>query len=163
MLLDVPNMSAVCSCDTLAAKFNYTRYLMRRMKEVGLRKSWLYCKEQAMNSVALTFSRKDPCMELSIAQQIIETAAKSYRPEKYDGRVLLVLASNRPPHRDFRPGWQAVVSEGLHTHYIPAHHRDLLDQEHARDIAETITELIKESGEKNVVDDVRPGGVRVIG
>lgn len=142
VLLDVPNYYSIRSCDTLTAKVNYARYLARRATESGLRKSWLYCRELGQNAVARLLTTRPAAMEMSVAQTIIETAAKSYRPDKYEGNVLLVLASNRPPHHDFLPGWQAVVTEGLHTHYIPAHHRDLLEPEHARKIADAITQLI---------------------
>ena len=40
---------------------------------------------------------------------MIEAAALAYQPEKYEGKVLLLLASDRPPHVNFLPGWQAVV------------------------------------------------------
>jgi thioesterase domain-containing protein/aryl carrier-like protein len=143
VLLDVPNMSSLRSCDGVAAKLNYLQYLMRRASEAGLWKSWLYCKELMKNHVARTFARRSAFGEMSVAQQIIETAAKSYRPQIYNGNVLLVLASNRPPHHDFHSGWQGVVGDGLHTHYVQAHHRELLEPPHARNIADAITESIE--------------------
>jgi amino acid adenylation domain-containing protein len=142
VLLDVPDHSSFHSCATLAAKLAYLRYLTRRALESGFQKSWRYCKVLAWNKIARLLPTRGAAMEISIAQEIIEAAAKSYRPETYKGNVLLVLASNRPPHRDFLPGWQAVVTEGLHTHYIQAHHRDLLEPQHVRSIANAITQLI---------------------
>jgi amino acid adenylation domain-containing protein len=152
VLLDVPNLSSVRSCDTLGAKLNYTRYLVRRVSEAGLWKSWHYCKELARNSVARTLARRSTPMEINIAQHIIEAAARLYVPETYEGKVLLILASNRPPHRDFHPGWQSVVTQGLHTQHIQAHHRELLEPQHARNIADAVTRLIGERDRDRIVE-----------
>ena len=156
VMLDVPNHSTVSSCDTLSKKVNYLRYLARRATESGLRKSWLYCKELAKNNLKRIVTRRHPSMEMSIAQEIIEAAARSYRPDKYVGAVLLVLALNRPPHRDFLPGWQAVVTEGLHPHFIPSHHRDLLEPRHTRNIADAITQLVASNDQVPVTDRLVP-------
>jgi hypothetical protein len=68
----------------------------------------------------------------------LQAAALAYRPEKYEGEVLLLLASERPPHVNFLPGWQAVVPRSLHAQYVDGHHRDLLAGEIARTVAGSI-------------------------
>ena len=44
----------------------------------------------------------------------------------YDGKVLLILASEHPPHVNLLPGWQDVVPHNLTAQYVDGHHRDLL-------------------------------------
>jgi hypothetical protein len=66
-----------------------------------------------------------PRTEVKIAQETIEVAASVYQPRQYDGKVLLLLASERPPHLDFLPGWRAVVPSSLHTQYLDGHHEEL--------------------------------------
>ena len=68
----------------------------------------------------------------------LQAAALAYQPEKYEGEVLLLLASERPPHANFLPGWQAVVPLRLHAQYVDGHHRDLLTGEIARTVAGSI-------------------------
>ena len=54
---------------------------------------------------------------------MIEAAASGYQPKKYDGKVLLLLASDHPL-MDFLPGWQALVPRNLHAHYLDGRHLD---------------------------------------
>ena len=51
--------------------------------------------------------------EVKIAQEMLETAAAAYQPKRYDGSVLLILASERPPHLDYLPAWQKVIPSSL--------------------------------------------------
>jgi len=67
-----------------------------------------------------------PRTEGERAQKVIESAAKLYRPEKYDGKTVLLLASDRPPHLDFHTGWQELVPHNLETQYLDAHHSELV-------------------------------------
>lgn len=75
------------------AHAHQSHLLARRALESGLQKSWRYCKEQAWNNIARRLPTRGADMEISVAQQIIEAAVKSYRPETYKGNLLLVPAS----------------------------------------------------------------------
>ena len=80
------------------------------------------------------------------------TAVSYTHLDVYKRQVLLLLASERPPHNNFLPGWQAVVPDSLHTHYVNAHHRDLLKGENARGVANAIaSHLVPEGGDKSSV------------
>ena len=68
----------------------------------------------------------------------LKAAARADRPEKYEGEVLLLLASERPPHVDYLPGWQTVVTGGLHTQYVKGHHRDFLNVTALRSVLDAI-------------------------
>jgi thioesterase domain-containing protein len=137
-LLDVPNLSHLKSQASCTSRLNYLRYLLRRFAQVGLGKSWAYIRELAHNRIAGALRTKSARSEMRIAQEMIEAAAHAYQPENYEGRTLVVLASDRPPHRDFLPGWQAVVPHNLHTQYVNGHHRDLLNAQNARTVADAI-------------------------
>jgi thioesterase domain-containing protein len=69
---------------------------------------------------------------------MLEAAAALYVPKRYDGRVLLILASERPPHLDPLPAWQKVIPNSLHTQHIDGHHEDLSKAESAGRIAAAI-------------------------
>jgi hypothetical protein len=98
----------------------------------------LYLSEHVLKGFARTLRTKSTRSEVSVAQEMSEAAMFAYRPEKYEGEVLLLLASERPPHVDYVPGWQAVVPRNLHIQYVNAHHRDLLKGEHVRSVADAI-------------------------
>jgi hypothetical protein len=76
--------------------------------------------------------------EIKMAHDMIATASYAYRPQRYDGRILLLLADERPPHVNFLPDWQTVASSNLLPHYVDSHHRNLLDKQNAKAIADAI-------------------------
>jgi thioesterase domain-containing protein len=75
---------------------------------------------------------------LRIAQELIETASLAYNPRTYDGKVLLLLASEHSPQNNFVPGWQLVVPHHLCVQFVDTHHRDLMKGETVRNVANAI-------------------------
>jgi amino acid adenylation domain-containing protein len=142
VLVDTPNPSHLESCDSLPRKLKYLRYLVRRTSQLGIRMSLTYVHELLHNRFAGLLRTKSSRTEMRIAQEMIESAALGYKCRRYEGNVLLVLASDYPPHRDFLPGWKAVVPHALHIQYVNAHHRDLIDAQNVKSIADTITQLM---------------------
>src|SRR5208282_1315626 len=68
----------------------------------------------------------------------LQAAALAYQPEKYEGKVLLILASERPPHVNLLHGWQKVVPDNLYAQYVGAHHRDFQKEKVLRSVADVI-------------------------
>jgi thioesterase domain-containing protein len=153
VMVDSRNLSYLESCDSLRRKLSYLRYALKRAKRLGPRISLAYLRYDLLLRYAPSLVRFDRT-EMRVAQDRIEAAARAYRPKKYEGKVLLVLASEHAPHRNFLPGWQAVVPHGLHTRYVDAHHRDLLDAQKVRDIADTITAFIATTGDESLASGV---------
>jgi hypothetical protein len=80
--------------------------------------------------------------EVTVAQEKCEAAALAYQPETYEGKVLLLLASERPPHVNILPRWQAVLPRDLHTQYLDGRHSDLLKAENVRSVADAIVSCL---------------------
>ncbi|MGD0965467.1 MAG: thioesterase domain-containing protein, partial [Candidatus Acidiferrales bacterium] len=135
VLVDAPNPAYLELCDSLARKVSYLRYALKRAARLGLRMSLVYLGERLRKRFARTRSART---EMRVAQEMSEAAAFAYQPERYEGKVLLLLASERPPHVNFLPGWQAVVPRNLHTQYLDGHHRDLLKAENVPSIGHAI-------------------------
>jgi amino acid adenylation domain-containing protein len=142
VLIDAPNPSYSESCDSLESKLSYLRYLLRRIEQLGPRMSLRYLGELLRNRLARMLRTKSAKTEMRVAQETIEAAARGYEPQKYEGKVLLLLASDRPPHRNLLPGWQAAACHNLHAQSVDAHHRDLLDAHNVRNIADAIAHHI---------------------
>jgi len=149
VLLDAPNLSYVKSHERLTHRLGYPRYLLKRAARLGLRMSSVYVGELLRNRITGTLRTKSARTEMRVAQEMIEAAARAYQPEKYEGKTLLVLASDRPPHRDYLPGWQAIVPDNLKTQYVDGHHRDFLDAQNVRAIADAIISQLMST----IVDD----------
>ena len=131
VLVDAPNPSYIESCDSLTSKVKYVRYVLKRAARLGLRKSLVYLRER----FAGTERTKSAENEMLAA---LQAAALAYHPEKYEGKVLLILASERPPHVNLLPGWQKVVPDNLYTRYVDAHHRDFQNENILRGVADVI-------------------------
>ena len=132
VLLSAPNPACLDSCDSWDRKVNYLRYAWKRGMQQGLRRTLSHVYEHLHKGFVRIVGTE------TYAHQLANIAADSYRPPKYDGIVLLLLASQRPPHVNYVPGWQAVVTGRLYTHYIDAHHRDLLKSENVKSVAAAI-------------------------
>jgi amino acid adenylation domain-containing protein len=137
VLVDPPNPSYIESLDSPRRVASYLRYVAQRARRLGLRTSLTYVGEHIAKRFKRAVTPRSLKTETAIAQELIEAAAFAYEPQKYDGKVLLMLASERPPHVDILPGWQAVVPQ-LHTEILTAHHRDLLKVQNARRVADAI-------------------------
>jgi amino acid adenylation domain-containing protein len=138
VMLDSPHPSFFWSHNSLTPKLTQPRYLAKRVAQLGPRTSLVKLWEHLRKHFPSSKGSEFVSAGTSVAQKMIETAATSYHPEKYEGEVLLLLASDRAPHVNFLPGWQTEVSHGLHTQYIEAHHSELINTRNARSIADAI-------------------------
>jgi thioesterase domain-containing protein len=149
VLLDAPSQPYLGSCSSLSGRFSHPRQLLRRVAQLGLRRSLVnLCKRplKHLPRVKAKFTRT----ERSVAHELIEAAAFAYHPEKYEGKVLLMLAIERDPYLNFLPGWEAVISSNrLYTQFVNGHHRELIRPQNVRNIADVISShLLSTPGEK---------------
>jgi thioesterase domain-containing protein/acyl carrier protein len=136
VLLDAPNPSCLKSWDSLAPRLSYLRYHLKRAARLGWRLSLIFLRNRLRRGFARMVRTRSARTEMRVAQDMIEAAALAYQPETYEGKVLLLLASDHP--LNLLPGWQAVVPRNLHTQYVDGYHRDLLDTRNLRIVADAI-------------------------
>jgi amino acid adenylation domain-containing protein len=132
-LVDPPSPSYLKLPRPLAARLIHPRYILKRASRLGLRATLLRVRKRLFGR----FSRANKT-ETRRIQQFIETAVSGYRPGTYEGKVLLILATDHPPHVDFLPGWQSVIPRDLSVEYINGHHSEIMDSQNARSVAEAI-------------------------
>jgi amino acid adenylation domain-containing protein len=137
VMLDAPNPSSFAR-SSLADKFKELRYYINRSKRLGLRETCLYLGERVKRRLTPIIGHSGCKTELRIAQELIETATLAYNPRIYDGKVLLLLASQHSPQNNFVPGWQLVVPHDLCVQVVDTHHRDLMKGETVRNVANAI-------------------------
>jgi thioesterase domain-containing protein len=148
VLLDAPNLSYLESHESLTRKLIYLGYLLEKAVRLGLRTSLARFRMRLLNRFARTVRTRSGRTEMQLAQEMIEAAARAYQPEKYEGTVLLLLASDRPPHVNYLPGWQAVVPSNLHIRYVDGRHDELLNRENVRSVADAIVSHIVSTTEE---------------
>jgi amino acid adenylation domain-containing protein len=138
VMLDAPNPSNFAARSSLADKLNELRYYITRSNRLGLRNTFLHIGERVRRRLVLITGHSARKTELRIAQELIETASLAYNPRTYDGKVLLLLASEHSPQNNFVPGWQLVVPHHLCVQFVDTHHRDLMKGETVRNVANAI-------------------------
>jgi amino acid adenylation domain-containing protein len=138
VLLDTPHPSDLEACLSMTLKVSYLRYIMKRAVKLGPQISLTYLGKRLVTKLPRSIRGNFAGTEMSIGQEMIETAAFEYRPGKYEGEVLLLLATERPPHVNLIPGWLEVIPRNLHTQYVDGHHRDLLDAPDVKGVADAI-------------------------
>jgi amino acid adenylation domain-containing protein len=154
VLLDAPSPSYLKSRHPLTPQLRHPRYLLKRAARLGLQKSITKIRTRLLDRSARTVGTESADPEMSVAQEMIEAAASAYQPEKYDGKVLLLLASDRPPHVNFLPGWQSVVPRNLHTQYVHGHHSELTEAPNVQSVADAIvSHLMSTSDDMSTTDD----------
>jgi amino acid adenylation domain-containing protein len=118
VMVDAPNPAFLETFDSLTRK-------MLRAVQRGPRTNFVDLRDRLLNRFAHLLRTISANAEMRVTREKLDAAAHAYRPKRYDGKVLLLLASERPVHADFVPGWQAVVRDNLHTQYVDGHHRGL--------------------------------------
>jgi thioesterase domain-containing protein/aryl carrier-like protein len=159
VLLDAPNPSYIESCDSLRRKANYLRYALGRAARIGIRRSVVHFCDHLPRRLAPRVT-KSANTEMRAVHEMMQAATLAYHPQAYEGKVLLLLASEHPPHVNFLPGWQAVVPHDLHTRYIEGHHRDLLQGRNVRAVADAIFSYLSTSGDRLSSRADVPGSTR---
>ena len=56
-------------------------------------------------------------------------ASKAYRPERYDGRAVLILAERKGAH-DLEAIWRKLIPNGLTSYGVPGNHVEILREPH---------------------------------
>jgi thioesterase domain-containing protein/acyl carrier protein len=138
VLVDPPNPSHDPADGTIADRWAYFRYAIKKARWLGPRTTINYFLQRLRNPILRLWRRRLNIPEGHPSQELIKSAVFSYRPREYDGRVLLFLPSETNPHVKSFLGWQTVAPSNLQTHYVGTHHREMMDPESARDIADVI-------------------------
>lgn len=134
-MVDSPNPSSIERCDSLTRKVKYAGYVVKRATRLGLRKSFHYFGEDLRKRFRRSKRAESADSKM---HEALRAAALGYRPKEYKGKVVLILASEHPPHMNLLPGWQKVVPDGLYPHYVSGHHRDFRKQEMLRRVADVV-------------------------
>jgi thioesterase domain-containing protein len=138
VVIDPPNPSNTRDHGSLARRWSYWRYLIKRAEWLGPRTTLLYSMEKLINTLPWQWWNHLSVGKVHMAQELVETAVYFYRPRACKGPVLLLLASEQLPHTNTLARWQAIVPRDLYTEYVDAYHRELMEPDNASRIAEAI-------------------------
>jgi amino acid adenylation domain-containing protein len=138
LLLDAPTQPYLKSCSALTTKVKHPRFYLYRAARIGWRKTLTNLYRRAVQYCPRSIRPKLLPIESNLGQRLLANAAFVYQPEKYEGKVLLLLARERDPLLDFFSAWKSVVSGHLAVYYLQGRHRDLMTSSNVREIANLI-------------------------
>jgi len=153
VLLDTPSPIYYEKPELMAPRLSEPQYLMRRIASLGLRKSAEKVWERVSSKLPGKADAKDVGAVIEAAQQedpvqqMIEISAARYKPGQYDGKVALLLASEHPPHVNFRNGWHSLTGENLQTQYVQGQHLELTQIPGVHRVADAINSLLSKAEE----------------
>lgn len=83
-------------------------------------------------------ARSSQARKWQTLRKMIADAAPAYRGERYEGKVLMLLASDPSPRVNLLLEWQAIIPNNLQTEYVAGHHSDLMKPPYVQNIADAI-------------------------
>ncbi len=138
ILLDPPSPPYVEPLDSLKRKASYFRYALTRAVTIGPTESLRRFRDHLRDHLGLKAMNGFDKVKTSVFQEISEKALFAYTPLPYEGKALLIFASERPSYTDYLPAWQSLISGNLSVRYVKSFHDGLLKPKHARTVAEII-------------------------
>jgi thioesterase domain-containing protein len=116
----------------------HAQYLINRARKIGVLRTLERGYKDLMRHLPKSILRALARSQVEQTQEIVEAAGLSYRPQRYIGHVLLLLASNSSPHKRPEQGWRDLVDGSLTTLVVEGHHSELGQPPTVIQIAETI-------------------------
>lgn len=99
-----------------------------------------------------TVGHKQTQTQLSIQEQVCETALKYYRAKPYKGDIVLFRTEQTPEafgyrsvKRDASLGWHKVVMGNINVQSIPCHHFVLVHEPHIQTLAQKLSSCLDKS------------------
>ena len=119
----------------------YLRQRMRRIWRKVVYKSW-----QAIVALFARLRRPLP-KALHDVQQANYLALRNYRPRRYAGQVTFFYAEREPEGftRDKQQGWALLAAGGVISERVGGDHLTMLDEPHARVIAQRLAARLEEA------------------
>jgi len=116
----------------------HARYRADRARKIGVRNTFRLAYQGLARQLPKSLRRALAKSQVEKTQEIVESATLSYRPQRYAGPVLLLLASDCSPHKRTKQGWSGLVDGALTTLVVDGHHTELVQPPAVVQVAEAI-------------------------
>jgi amino acid adenylation domain-containing protein len=141
ILLDCPGPASIRLPRPFTPKLRNFGYILKRSVRLGPTATIAKICSRISDARTSCPSSKDRCRSLETFERTIEASIIKYRPERYDGSALLLLATDRAPHLDLASEWDGMVRT-MSVQYFEGHHNDLWKQPQMREIVAKISSYI---------------------
>lgn len=155
VLLDVPTPEYYRPAE-LTTLMKRPVYVSKRLKQLGFRRTLARLLERANEKIQVKAERALVPESRINRQEIIENAAYRYSPKRYQGKVALIMSSEKPvdspPQDHFLPWWRSLIPKNLHEHAVDAIHLDLVEGGAVNKVAEAISSHLKPSDQVSALN-----------
>jgi amino acid adenylation domain-containing protein len=114
------------------------KYVRERACKLGLQKTVRSAFKGLTRKLPRSIRRALAKSLVETTQEIVESATFSYRPTRYTGPVLLILASDCSPHKRTEQGWRGLLDGSLTIVMVDGHHSELTRSPAVVQIAQAI-------------------------
>jgi amino acid adenylation domain-containing protein len=118
--------------------FAHAKYVVSRARKLGVQKTLQFACKDFSRQLPKSILRALAKTQVEKTQEIVDSAGRSYCPQRYTGRVLLVLASDSSPHIHPERGWHGLVDGSFTTLVVDGHHSELSQPPTVVQVAEAI-------------------------
>jgi amino acid adenylation domain-containing protein len=142
ILLDCPGPTSIRLPRPFSPRLRNPGYILKRSAQLGpaLTISSICRRIADVRASCPTSSERNRSLETF--ERTIESSIVKYRPERYEGSALLLLASDHAPHLDLAREWEGMIRT-MSVQYFEGHHNDLWKQPQLCEIAAKISAYIR--------------------
>ena len=105
----------------------HAKYLFARARKLGAQKALHSVYKSLTLKLPKSLRRALAKSQVRRTQVIVESASLSYRPDRYTGAAILLLASDRVPHERTAQGWRGLLDGSLTVLEVDGHHDELTE------------------------------------
>jgi len=142
ILLDCPGPASIGLPRPFSPRLRNLGYILKRSARLGPAVTISRICSRIADTCSPRPTSKDRCRSLETLERTIEASIAKYRPERYEGSALLLLASDHAPHLDFARDWDGMF-RSMSVQYFQGHHDDLWKRPQMREIVTKISSYLR--------------------
>jgi amino acid adenylation domain-containing protein len=147
ILVDCPGPASIRRFHPFSPRLRDLRYILKRSVRLGPAGTISKIRTRLADACTSRPKSRERVRSLETLERTFEASIPKYRPERYDGSALLLLASDRAPHLDLAGEWEEFV-RSMSVQYIQGHHDDMSKESQTREIAAKISSYLRSLDEK---------------
>lgn len=148
ILVDCPGPASIRFSRPFSPRLRDLRYIVKRCARLGFAETISKIRSRIADARTSGPKFKEKCRPAETFERTIVESIAKYRPERYEGTALLLLASDRAPHLDFASEWDEMI-RSMSVRYIQGHHDDLSKEPQMREIAAEISSYLRSLNESD--------------
>jgi len=150
ILVDCPGPASIRLSHPFSPRLRNLLYILKRSERLGPAATITRIRSRIADVCTSRLKSNVRCRSLDRFERTIEASIAKYRPERYEGSALLLLASDHAPHIDLASEWDGMV-RSMSVQYFHGHHNDIWKEPQMREIVAKILSYTRSLDESESV------------